>query len=257
MNASDPRRRQALAALLPMTFCLLFGLAGITPALAEQPQKGLRVYAYTFKHHSAQDALTQVRNKLSPFGTVEEQPATNTLVIRDIPVNVERLIPFLKELDLPPEELRFDIRIIRAGPKAEGAAQTTELELPTEMVNKLRRLLRYDDYRVLAQAGVTSREGEEVTYALGEGYSVSFSPGSLVAGQDQARGRLKLRDFRILKDVPNPSDKGRRLEPRKLFHATLNLWIDRPFNLVLTQDDERQEALMVVISCQREGVTGQ
>ena len=256
MNAPHPRR-PAPAALLPVLLCLLASLVGFAPAMADQAEtrKGLRVYAYTFKYHSAQDALSQVRNKLSPFGTVEEQPATNTLVIRDIPVNVDRLIPFLKELDLPPEELRFDIRIVRAGPKADG--EIVEAELPAEMANKLRRLLRYDDYRVLAQAGVTSREGEEVTYALGEGYSVSFSPGSLVAGQDQTGGRLKLRNFRVLKEVPTTSDKGRRLEPRKLFHATLNLWVDRPFNLVLTQDDERQEALMVVISCQREGETGQ
>ena len=63
---------------------------------------------------------------------------------------------------------------------------------------------------------------------------------------------MKLEGFRIVKQVENPTNKGRRLEPRELFHATLNLWIDRPFNLVLAQDESRQEALMVAISCRRE-----
>jgi hypothetical protein len=57
-----------------------------------------------------------------------------------------------------------------------------------------------------------------------------------------------LQGFRILKQNPNPN-KGRRLEPEELFQGTLNLWMDRPFTLVLTQDKARHEALMVAISC--------
>ena len=39
---------------------------------------------------------------------------------------------------------------------------------------------------------------------------------------------------------------------QELFHATLNLWIDRPFSLVLAQSESRQEALVVAISARRE-----
>jgi len=122
-----------------------------------------------------------------------------------------------------------------------------DTELPEALAAQLREYLRYDDYRVLAEAGLKTLEGEEVTYALGQTYSVSFRSGSVMAGR-----RVKLEGFRILKQVSNPSNKGRQLAPRELFHATLNLWLDRPFNLVLAQDETRQEALMVAISCRRE-----
>ena len=218
---------------------------------AAGPGSGMRVHAYTLNHQPAHEALALIRPLLSVRGAVEVQPGDNTLVIREKSAALPRLIRVLADFDHPPEELRFDIRIVRAGPErsiisppdheTDGAGP-----LPEDLAARLRELLRYDDYRVLAEAGVTSQEGEDVTYSLGQSYSVSFRPGTLMAGQ-----RVKLEGFRILKHVKNPSNKGRQLKPRELFHATLNLWIDRPFNLVLAQDESRQEALMVAISCRR------
>ncbi len=223
-----------------------------TVAVADTPENagsGIRVYAYTLKHQPAHVALTLIRPLLSLRGTVEVQPGDNTLVIRETRPALGRLTRVLAEFDHPPEELRFDIRIVRAGPRR-NVISPPELDsgpLPENLAGRLRELLRYDDYRVLAEAGVTSLEGEDVTYDLGGTYSISFRSGTVMAGQ-----RVKLEDFRIVKQVKNPSNKGRQLKPRELFHATLNLWIGRPFNLVLAQDESRQEALMVAISCRRE-----
>ncbi len=221
-------------------------------AVAEGPEDtrgGMRVYAYTLKHQPAHEALALIRPLLTARGTVEVQPGDNTLVIRETRPALGRLTRVLAEFDHPPEELRFDIRIVRAGPRR-NVISPPELDsgpLPENLAGRLRELLRYDDYRVLAEAGVTSLEGEDVTYDLGGTYSISFRSGTVMAGQ-----RVKLEDFRIVKQVKNPSNKGRQLKPRELFHATLNLWIGRPFNLVLAQDESRQEALMVAISCRRE-----
>ena len=181
------------------------------------------------------------------------QPGGNTLVIRETPPVVARIKRLLAELDQPPEELRFDIKIVRAGPKRTGVSPVkpgavgTDWELSEATTARLRRHLRYDDYRVLAKAGVTSLQGEDVLYDLGQSYSVSFRSGPILAGR-----RVKLEGFRIVKKPKTAPNKGRQLEPRELFHATLNLWIDRPFNLVLEHDESRQEALMVAISCRRE-----
>jgi len=223
------------------------------PLAAQESGSGIRVYAHTLKHQSTGDVLPLVRPYLSARGTVEEQPRARTLVIRDTPAVVAKIIPVLEALDHPPWDLRFDIRVLRAGPKrnlvspAEPSAALSEAELPEELVARLRGLLRYDDYHLLASAGVTSKEGEEVTYSLGQSYNVSFRLGSVMAGQ-----RLRLEGFRISKKVRNPANKGRWLEPRELFYATLNLWMDRPFTLVLAQDDSSREALMVAITCRRE-----
>ncbi len=240
---------------------LLVYLGSALPAAAEgtPPAPGasrLQVYAYTLKHQPAHEALALIRPLLTARGTVEVQPGDNTLVIRETRPAIPRLSRLLAEFDHPPEELRFDIRIVRAGPKrsviSPPESEGLGTELSEELAGRLRELLRYDDYRILAEAGVTSREGEEVTYALGQTYSVSFRSGTVMAGQ-----RVKLEGFRILKQVANPTNKGRQLKPRELFHATLNLWIGRPFNLVLAQDASRQEALMVAISCRRERPDGE
>ncbi len=235
---------------------LLFWLCSPLPSIAqsERPAAGdsrLQVYAYTLKHQPAHEALALIRPLLSVRGTVEVQPADNTLVIRESRPAITRLARLLTEFDHPPEELRFDIRIVRAGPQRNVVSppepEARGTELPEKLAGRLRELLRYDDYRILAEAGVTSLEGEEVTYSLGQTYSVSFRSGTVMAGQ-----RVKLEGFRITKQVASPSNKGRQLKPRELFHATLNLWIDRPFHLVLAQDPSRQEALLVAISCRRE-----
>ncbi len=244
---------------LPRSVCaaaLVLWLAAAVPAAAEGPPLAgtsprLQVYAYTMKHQQAHEALALVRPLLSPRGTVEVHPGGNTLVFRETPQVIQRLTSVLKEFDHQPEPLRFEIQIVRAGPKRYGVSppqpEPPQAGLPEARAERLRALLRYDDYRVLAEAGVSSREGEEVTYSLGQTYNVSFRSGTVMAGR-----RVKLEGFRIEKHVKNPENKGRQLEPRELFHATLNLWIDRPFSLVLAQDEARGEALMVVISCRRE-----
>ncbi len=221
-------------------------------AVAEGPEdagSGMRVYAYTLKHQPAHEALALIRPLLTARGTVEVQPGGNTLVIREARSALARLTRVLAEFDHPPEELRFDIRIVRAGPRRSviSPPEPDSGPLPENLAGRLRELLRYDDYRVLAEAGITSQEGEEVTYDLGGTYSVSFRSGTVMAGQ-----RVKLEGFRIVKHAENATNKTRQLKPRELFHATLNLWLGRPFNLVLAQDESRQEALMVAISCRRE-----
>ncbi len=231
---------------------LLIGIIFIAPvAIADNPgaaQGKMRVYAYTLKHQPAHEALALIRPLLSARGTVEVQPGGNTLVIRESKLALSRLTRVLADFDSEPEELRFDIRIVRAGPKRNVVSPPEHDDfgpLPEELASRLRELLRYDDYRVLAEAGVTSQEGEDVTYDLGQSYSVSFRSGTVMAGQ-----RVKLEDFRIVKRG-NATNKARQLKPQELFNATVNLWLGRPFNLVLAQDESSQEALMVAISCHR------
>ncbi len=251
-----PTLRLAAAAALALLFA---ASANAAPQAGEvppaEPRTARAVHAFTLKHQPAHEALVQIRPLLSPEGTVEVQPGGNTLVIRDRKLVLERILPVLQSFDHPPRDLRFDIRIVRAGPKRQVIsppidAAAEDSGLPEDLLARLRALLRYDDYEVLARAAVTSQEGDEVVYSLGRTYSVSFRPGTVIAGP--VGQRLKLEEFRIRKNVENPTNKGRRLEPQELFHATLNLWIDRPFSLVLAQDESRQEALVVAIYCRRE-----
>ena len=217
-----------------------------------RPEAKLQVYAYTLKHQQADQALAQIQSLLSADGTVEIQPGGNTLVIRDHRANIELVSSVLKRFDDPPENLRFDIRILRAGPRRSVISPPVAggSGVPEELLNKLRRYLNFEDYQVLAKAPITSREGGDVTYEMGRAYEVSFRPGTVMTGTKGQR--LRLEEFRIQKNAENPTNKGRRLGPEELFNATVNLWIDQPFILILDQDVSRQEALLIAIFCQRE-----
>lgn len=258
MNTKGHSARQGLAAAVTVVTVavavVVMGFAAAVPVEAQNT--GLKVHAYTLKHQRTADAVALIRPLLSPQGTVEEHPVGNTLVLRDTREAIARLMPILEAFDHPPEDLRFEIQVVRAGPRRSRISpplppdqlpQSTQ-QLSPELVGRLRGLLRYDDYQVLSSAALSSKEGEEVTYSLGKSYSVTFTPGATIDSQ-----RVKLEGFRILKHSKNPTNKGRQLGPRELFHASLNLQVDRLFTLVLAQDSTQEEALMVAISCRREG----
>lgn len=230
------------------------------PAWAEtgSVQEGLKTHAYSLKFQRTEDALSLIRPLLSPQGTVEEQPGGNTLVLRDTPAVLERLIPVLRAFDKAPRDVRLTIQVVKAGPQRalvsppDSPSSKLNAALPPELIDRLRGLLRYDEYEVLAEARLTSKEGEDVTYSLGGSYNMSFRLGNVFEDK-----RLKLDGFRISKQVQSPTNKGRQLPPRDLFHASLNLRLDRLFTLVLaepsaTDGAKQDEALMVAITCRFE-----
>lgn len=246
---AGPRARHLGTAALVWLLC---GGLGVAATAEATPRRGLQVYAHTLEHRPASDVLSVIEPLLSSEGRVEVQPGDNTLVIRDTAATIEKVKIELATLDREPEDLRFDIQIVRAGPRrAISPPLPPDQEIPGEVIERLRDLLRYEDYRLLAKAGMTSSEGEEVTYSLGQTYSVSFRLGSVIAAGEGAE-RLRLEDFRIVEKPVGTPNKGRQLEPKQLFRATLNLWVDRPFNIVLPQSASEHEALMVAISCRRE-----
>lgn len=250
----NPRTTPARYGALLILLVLAGGFTGAVAADAQAPgvQQPLRVYGFTLKYQRTEDAVALIRPLLSSRGTVEEQPGSNTLVLRDTHAALAELIPVLQAFDRPPKNLRLQIHLVRAGAAGEAGASVAQAELAPEMVERLRGLLRYDDYRVLAEAGLSSKEGEEIVYSLGDSYKVSFRLGRVLHGE-----RVKLEGFKITRQLQNPTNKGRQLKPRDLFHASLNLRLDRLFTLVLAEaptslEAAREDALMVAITCRWE-----
>lgn len=150
-------------------------------------------------------------------------------------------VPVIQAFESKPRDLRFDVQVLRAGATAADAKPAAEVS--EEIVGKLRGVLRYDDYQVLAEAASTGREGEDTSFDLGAGYEVSFKLGEVLAGE-----RLRLEGFRVTRRLAT-ADKTRQIPPRELFHATVNLWMTKPLTLVLAQDETSQEALVIAITC--------
>ena len=209
---------------------LLLVLGGAVGAAA-QAEPPLLVHAYTLRHQPAAEALVLVHPLLSPQGSVQLQPGGNTLVVRDEAAVVERVSALLREFDHPALRLALRIQVVRAGDGGDGE------RLDPELTERLRELLRYDSYRVVAAADLEGREGELASYELGEEYRIAFQLGTLMSGE-----RLKLHDFEVTR-------RGGREDPRRLLRTQVNLRLGRPMILGLAKDESSRRALLLVLTC--------
>ena len=255
-----PRRGLRAATLLTVLLPLLGGAAVDTPAHAQsrsqrpQPQvsgvpgergEHLQVYAYTLRHKPASEALALIRPMLTSRGTVELQPRGNTLVVRDTLAALGRIVPALRGYDRPPEPLEMEIMVVRADSRP-PKGPTGDRSLPGWLEERLRGLLRWDYYRVLADSGVRARENQAVTHEVGGRYGVSFRLGSVQPGD-----RVKLHDFKVWRIDPDRPGRGGLVAGEPLVEATLNLWLDKPKVLGLANSESSEHALMVVLTCER------
>jgi hypothetical protein len=230
--------RRIAASLLVLSF-----LGGACAAQSGRPQgpsgnpEDLVLHAYTLKHRKASEALPLVSPLLSQHGTVELQPGTNTLVLRDTMASLSRIVPALRAYDHPARPLTLELYIVRASRSAVAEAAPRS-DLPAPLTRRLRGLLNYDIYEVQAQAQLASLEGQAVTYAVGGEYEVSFRVGTVLAP-----GRVKLSDFRI-------SRRGRSGPPPQhlLIHTNLSLRLDQTTSLGLARNENSPQALMVVLT---------
>lgn len=206
----------------------------VSPAYPPGHPPALELHAYSFRYQVAREALPLVYPLLTARGTVELQPESNTLVIRDQPDALRRIMSVLAAFDHPPRAIRLKLQMIEAGPR--GVSPPSSHALPPALRRQLHELLRFDAYRVVAEAILHTREGESVSYDLGPAYRVRFRLGTAI------RQRLKLRGFTIEREVEGSAKKS-----PPLVHADLNLWLSEPLILGLTRDESSRHALMVVV----------
>jgi hypothetical protein len=230
--------RRITASLLVLSF--LAAACAAQPGPSGNPGD-LVLHAYTLKHRKASEALAVVSPLLSGRGTVELQPGTNTLVIRDTIATLGRIVPALRSYDHPARPLTLEIYIVRA---TRTAGTELRSDLPEPLALRLRSLLAYNVYKVQAQALLGSYEGQAVTYALSGDYEVSFRVGTVIAP-----GRVKLSDFRFSRR----NSRGGQ-QPQLLLNTNLSLRMDQMTSLGVARSETSPEALMVVLIL-REGET--
>ena len=231
--------RRVFASFLLMSL-LPLALAGqrLVPGDTGKPV----LHAFFLKYQRASDALPLVHPLLSPHGTVELQPGDNTLVIRDTATALARILPVLRKFDHPVRSLQMEIFLVRAS-RAQISPVVPRSDLPEELTQNLRQLLPYDTYKMQSQARLATREGESVTYDLGDDFQIDFRLGTVLAD-----GRVKLSDFHIARMTP----AGRQ----EMIHTNLNLWLDQTMSLGLAKSEKSREALMVVLTLKEDARRG-
>lgn len=227
------------------SFLVLSLLATACAAQSGQPGPSgnpgdLVLHAYALKHRKANEALPLVFPLLSKRGTVELQPGTNTLVIRDTIAALGRIVPALRSYDHPARPLTLELYVVRA---TRAATPGVRSDLPEQLTRRLRALLAYNVYEVQAQALLDSQEGQAVTYAVSGDYEVSFRVGTVLAP-----GRVKLSDFRVSRRSNSRQDRRSSPQPQLLIHTNLSLQLDQTTSLGLARSETSPEALMVVLT---------
>jgi hypothetical protein len=215
------------------SFLAAFLLAG---ALAAQAPTELSLHAYAFKYRRASDALSLVSPLLSLHGTVELQPGSNTLVVRDIPAVISRITPVLLSYDQPARPVTLELYIVRAS-RSQVSPPTPHSDLPEALTRGLHALFSYDVYEVQAQAQVASQEGQPVTYSLGDDYEVGFRLGAISADR-----QVKLADLRILRR------NGKAAAVPLLYYDLVNLRLDQPKILGLAKSESSPVALLFILT---------
>jgi len=206
------------------------------PAAAAE---SLGLEAFSLSHQPASEAVDLVRPLLSRRGNVELQVETNTVVVRETPAALARIVPVLRAFDHPAQPIPIQVQIVRG--YVVSVSPMPQSELSGELVQRLRGMLRYQSYLLLARAELRPREGEEVGYELGQGYRISFRLGTVLGGQ-----RIRLHGLRVVAGNSGDSE-------RELIHTTVNLRLDQPLILGLVHDEESDEALFVILDHQGAG----
>ncbi len=210
-------------------------------AVAQQAQDSppLVAYAYNLQHRGASEALELVLPLLSSRGAVELQPSGNALVIRDTEGVLQLIRPRLRAFDHPFDPLRIRVQLIRAEPTAMSSGPTPEL--PAGVLARLRELLKYESYSLLAGSELRLENGMAVVHDIGDTYRVDFRLRHLLAGE-----RAALEGFRL--------SRSRDGDFEPLIHANLNLDLEKPMVLGLAPTEASDTALMLVIECLSERV---
>jgi hypothetical protein len=223
--------RRIVASFLAAVF-----LAGALAAQTVQVQANeLILHAYALKYRQAGEAVSLVSPLLSRAGTVELQPGSNTLVIRDTPASLNKITMVLRSYDQPARPVILELYIVRAS-RSQVSPPTPRSDLPEPLTRGLRSLLAYDIFETQAQAQLISREGQSVTYTLSEDYEVSFRLGTLSADR-----LVKLADLRIQRRT------GQAAVPL-LYYDLVNLRLDQPKILGLAKSESSPVALMFVLT---------
>lgn len=207
----------------------------------------LVVHAVKLQHRPAMGGLQLVSGKLTKRGSVQLQPATNTLVIRDTSAALAQILNALRDYDRPSRPLTLDIVMVWATRSGVGPSQS---DLPEILTKRLRALLPYDNFQTQAETRLYSREGETITYTLGQ-YKVSFRLGAMVeeaeklVGEEKKRVVVPVSDFRVYRHE-------RRIGGSR---AATNLIVPlgQTTSWVVARHESSTEALMVVLTLRQGG----
>lgn len=212
------------------------------PAAAPGEAGAVRLMVFSLERQPVFEALTVVRPLLSVQGSVELDPSHNTISVRDNLAALSRVATAIRAFDRENQPVKIGVSLILAQ-VAKISPVRPDVGIEPDLLTRLRQLMRFNTFSLLAHGDITSREGEAVIYEMAQGYRLSFELGTV--GSDGKR--IRLADFRMVRALPGQSES-------ELVRSVVNLGLDQPLILGLTRGEAADRALMLVLRFQNAAV---
>lgn len=201
----------------------------------EEPEPLAQV-SYPLEHRDAEAALEVVKPLLSDRGTTRPLPGGRTLEVRDTATRLERIMAVLRDFDQPIDTYEVELMVIRARPATVSPPPAVPEEIPKELLERWRNLLRYEHYELVARKKWPAEPNRDEIQNLGRGFHVSFRLSKIYGSR-----RVKLQNFRLLRNSSAGAEE--------LIHTNLNPRVNQILSLGLAKDEASRTALMVVVVC--------
>jgi len=151
------------------------------------------------KYIDAGLALGLLRPYMSGFGKINQIRGTNKVVIEDTPEIVEKIISILKDVDIKPSDLQFDINLL-LGTTGEVSDANLVKELKNDPVlQELQNLLKYSAFRTLDSSLLKVQDNSHSSHRIGgKGINLrlELNPRYIQIGNENESGSFQV-DLRL------------------------------------------------------------
>lgn len=146
----------------------IFILGGVTQILhSSTGESELRKEIVKVKYINVIDAYSVLTKYISPKGKIQPMIRVNRLVIEDIPEVMDKLLSILKELDVRPVDLQFNIELVLSSMTSDKK-MVLDKELKSDLIIKeLRSLLRYKSFELLDSSIIKVQESKSSSQIIG------------------------------------------------------------------------------------------
>jgi len=150
---------------ISLILILSFVLVGV--GLGQENKPKMRQEIVKLKYIDKEEILNVLYTFLSREGRISPSPRSGLLTISDYPENVEKVLAVIRELDVKPADIQFNIQLVLAS--AEGdPAKSADLITDDPLIKELRSLLNFKFFYPLDSSFIRALDREESEVTMGE-----------------------------------------------------------------------------------------
>jgi Bacterial type II/III secretion system short domain len=150
---------------IALVLILSFVLLGA--GLGQESKPNMRQEIVKLKYIDKEEILNVLYTFLSREGRISPSPRSGLLTISDYPENVEKVLAVIKELDVKPADIQFNIQLILASTTDEPG-KSGDLIKDDPLIKELRSVLNFKFFYPLDSSFIRALDREESEVTMGE-----------------------------------------------------------------------------------------